>query len=218
MSPLEKHTVVVAGIDLSPSSARVLDAAFEAAERAQGAELHVIAVASGRGDELRLEAHEGTLSAEAAARKVRDYVQEELGRLQKNGPGHLEHVVTHLGVGDPVVEITTLAAELDADLVVVGTHGHGGVKRLVVGSTAEKVARTAHAPVLIARSKDWRAHSKVPELSAACPECVRVRRESEGAELWCEQHRTLHGRRHTYHFSRVASPHNSGFLIPRFHA
>ena len=44
-------------------------------------------------------------------------------------------------------EINRVADEIDADLVVVGTHGRKGLARALLGSTAEKVVRSAHHPV-----------------------------------------------------------------------
>ena len=45
--------------------------------------------------------------------------------------------------------ILARATETDADLIVVGTHGRGGVERFVLGSVAEKVVRLADRPVLV---------------------------------------------------------------------
>ena len=55
-------------------------------------------------------------------------------------------------VGDPATEIVEYADEEGCDLVVVGTHGRGGIPRLVLGSVAERVVRHAHVPVLVARN------------------------------------------------------------------
>jgi len=49
--------------------------------------------------------------------------------------------------------IVQQANEWGADLIVLGTHGRRGVKRLVMGSDAEQVVRTAPVPVLLVRSK-----------------------------------------------------------------
>lgn len=46
-------------------------------------------------------------------------------------------------------EIGAHAGRLHADLIVMGTHGHGGFQRLVFGSVTEKVMRTAAPPVMI---------------------------------------------------------------------
>ncbi|HEY1955641.1 MAG TPA: universal stress protein [Polyangiaceae bacterium] len=45
-------------------------------------------------------------------------------------------------------EINRVAAEIGADLIVLGTHGRHGLKRAVLGSVAERVVRTATQPVL----------------------------------------------------------------------
>jgi nucleotide-binding universal stress UspA family protein len=50
--------------------------------------------------------------------------------------------------GDPKREICRLAKESGCDLIVMGTHGRGGVGRLLMGSVAEEVMRKAHCPVL----------------------------------------------------------------------
>jgi nucleotide-binding universal stress UspA family protein len=47
--------------------------------------------------------------------------------------------------------IAKLAGELPAELVVVGTHGRTGLRRLVLGSVAEAVVRTAPSSVLVVR-------------------------------------------------------------------
>jgi nucleotide-binding universal stress UspA family protein len=52
--------------------------------------------------------------------------------------------------GVPWKEITRIAADDQADLIVVGTHGHGGLVHFLIGSVAERVVRTAGRPVLVA--------------------------------------------------------------------
>jgi nucleotide-binding universal stress UspA family protein len=41
-----------------------------------------------------------------------------------------------------------------ADLIVIGTHGRRGVRRMVLGSSAEGILRGAHVPVLLVRAPD----------------------------------------------------------------
>lgn len=52
-------------------------------------------------------------------------------------------------LGDPPREILEEAEEWPADLLVVGTHGRGGVSRFLIGSVAESVVRHAHCDVLV---------------------------------------------------------------------
>lgn len=52
--------------------------------------------------------------------------------------------------------IVRQAKKLRADLIVIGTHGRRGISRLVMGSDAEGVVRTAPVPVMLVRSKTKR--------------------------------------------------------------
>lgn len=54
---------------------------------------------------------------------------------------------------DPASAIMETARALDADLIVMGTHGRGGLKRIIVGSVADKVVRGTHRAVLVNRGR-----------------------------------------------------------------
>jgi nucleotide-binding universal stress UspA family protein len=72
---------------------------------------------------------------------------------------HRKHVPTffpencHIRSGLPYQEIIGLGREIDADLIALSTRGHSGLKRLVLGSTAERVVRNAPCPVLVVRRR-----------------------------------------------------------------
>ena len=55
-------------------------------------------------------------------------------------------------IGPTARTIVESARESGADLIVIGTHGRHGVSRLLMGSVAERVVRTATCPVLTVRS------------------------------------------------------------------
>jgi universal stress protein A len=57
-------------------------------------------------------------------------------------------------LGAAYEEIAAAAREMDADLIVIATHGHTGLKHLVLGSTAERVVRHAPCPVLTVRERE----------------------------------------------------------------
>jgi universal stress protein A len=59
-----------------------------------------------------------------------------------------------LRIGRAPDEIVAVARETGADLIVISTHGRSGLAHVLLGSTAEKVARQAPCPVLIVREKE----------------------------------------------------------------
>jgi nucleotide-binding universal stress UspA family protein len=114
-----------------------------------------------------------------------------------------ERVVTHLSFDSPAQEIARVAQELDAHLVIVGTHGRRGLSRVILGSVAEAVVRLAPCPVLVIRPREV---SVVPRIEPPCEHCVKTRVATGGRRQWCRQHSEHHGPRHTYHQGdRVAS-------------
>jgi hypothetical protein len=94
-----------------------------------------------------------------------------------------------------------LASDLQADVIVVGTHGRRGLARFLIGSTAERVVRLATCAVLVERPTVATAEETGPQIEPPCPRCAETRRSTGNAELWCSQHRGHHGRRHTYHLA-----------------
>jgi len=63
------------------------------------------------------------------------------------------HIQTHQveSTQSPATAIKIFAAELPADLIVIGSHGNTGLMHALLGSTAEHVVREAHCPVLVAK-------------------------------------------------------------------
>ncbi len=56
--------------------------------------------------------------------------------------------------GDPWSAVNETAAEVGAGLIIMGTHGRTGIARALIGSTAERVVRTATVPVLTVHVND----------------------------------------------------------------
>lgn len=79
--------------------------------------------------------------------------QEALDRLVAARSGKAAFGPTLQKSGDTRSLIDATATELGADLIVMGTHGRRGVSRLLLGSVAESVARTAPCPVLLVRKE-----------------------------------------------------------------
>jgi universal stress protein A len=66
--------------------------------------------------------------------------------------GHTE-LNPELLIGPTARAIVEGARDRNVDLIVMGTHGRGGIAHLLIGSVAERVVRTAECPVLTVRSK-----------------------------------------------------------------
>jgi nucleotide-binding universal stress UspA family protein len=57
----------------------------------------------------------------------------------------------HLRMGGVAEEVVSLAEELGVGLIVMGSRGHGGIRRALMGSVSDTVVRHAHCPVMIVR-------------------------------------------------------------------
>ena len=149
--------------------------------------------------------------------RLREHVEQMLVRHTERVPGDynpsFERLTTHVRLYGTAESISQLAADLEADLVVVGTHGRRGVARLLLGSVAEATVRLAPCPVLVVRPRGSTAGTVIPKIEPACQHCLETRRITDGKDFWCEQHDTQHERRHTYHFDSDRPSHQSGLLI-----
>jgi nucleotide-binding universal stress UspA family protein len=103
-------------------------------------------------------------------------LKEQLRQLRPEDPNII--VDHHLVDGDPADEIIREARAAGCDVIILGTHGRTGLKRLLTGSVAERVLRGAPCPVVTIR---------VPEAEQPTPELARqddaeVRRHEVGVE------------------------------------
>ena len=57
-------------------------------------------------------------------------------------------------IGDPGSEIVSFANEVNANMIIMPSHGRTGISRLLIGSVAERVLRLASCPVLVLRGDD----------------------------------------------------------------
>jgi universal stress protein A len=78
--------------------------------------------------------------------------QDVLAKLRELKPAPGVEVEYRVGEGDAADVILTVAGEVRADLIVMGTHGRSGLRRALMGSVAEAVTRGARCPVATVRS------------------------------------------------------------------
>jgi nucleotide-binding universal stress UspA family protein len=139
MKWLPRKTVVVP-IDFSDDSFAALDMAVKmVADRADLRVVHVL-------PELE-PAEPGVIwqTIDDAGREEHAAKALEAELLKR---GH-EGLTIHICIGDPGHQIAGYAEELDAGLVIVPSHGKSALKRILLGSVAERVVRLAHCPVLV---------------------------------------------------------------------
>ena len=85
----------------------------------------------------------GTVSEDVARSRCEEQFQEAVD--ESRFPG----MVFHVAFGDPASEIVRYASVQRADLILIPSHGRTGLKRVLLGSVAEKVIRMAACPVLL---------------------------------------------------------------------
>lgn len=96
----------------------------------------------------RIQAHVGQATLEAYYREESEArLLAARGRLDAAGLAYTPHI--HVGV--PAETIAKVAGELGCELIVMGTHGHGLVAGLVMGSVAARVLHLAACPVLMVK-------------------------------------------------------------------
>jgi nucleotide-binding universal stress UspA family protein len=123
--------------DLSARSDRAFERALALAKET-GAELHVLYVI----DE-DLPSRIATELSEA----TRSDISKRLTAWGKD-----DHAEIHVEVGQPWMAIVQQARDLEADLIVVGTHKNHGIADLFTGTTLERVAKFSDTPVLLVRN------------------------------------------------------------------
>ena len=140
---------VLVPTDGSPEGRRAVAHAVElaAAHGATVSGLYVINTASYNGLPMESSWEGVTTLLTTDAREALDVV-ETLG-TERGVP-----VDTEITEGSPSTEIVRAADEQDCDLIVMGTHGRGGINRLLLGSVAETVVRAAPVPVMTVRVGD----------------------------------------------------------------
>lgn len=188
--------VVVVGVDFDATGDHALAEALRLADTRGDVHIHIVHVLS---DHLgsRREAIIAKRAAELddVPKKLRDHIEKRFGPVLESAA---KKVVMHVRLGRPADALFQLAVDLDAELIIVGTHGRRGLEKFALGSVAQKLLEVAHCPVLIARPKDYRGLAKTAKPEPLCDDCVQARADSNGTTLWCEWHGRPHVRAHVY--------------------
>jgi nucleotide-binding universal stress UspA family protein len=221
MATQQKPFTVLVGIDYSEASDIALTTAIATARSHPASHVHVIYALPRVGMAGPSAGVAPVLSSdEAAVARASAHLQQHVDKVLSAIPESeaddakplVGNLTTHIRSANAINAITQLASDIEADLVVVGTHGRRGVARLLLGSVAEGVVRQAPCPVLVARPVG--TSNGAPVIEPPCPLCVQARQATDGASFWCARHSQHHERAHTYHFRPFKSGHQSGLFFP----
>ncbi|GMV49607.1 MAG: universal stress protein [Nitrospira sp.] len=151
MAPL--ITRILFATDFSACADRALDYAVALAAQWQ-AELTVLTV---------LEFYPGMDPDYTVNKMYLDHLRDESARKLEGATARARaggrSAATRIEVGIPSQVVQTVATEIGADLLVVGTHGRTGLDHVLIGSTAERVVRMAPCPVLSVKAPKGAAGS-----------------------------------------------------------
>lgn len=142
---------ILVAIDYNPVSEKVAHAALELSGSmdAEICLIHVLADVSYYGAQfptfMGYEGNPGMGPDFDMAMEMRNIAEDFLEKAAE----HLDHprITTHLSEGDTAHSILDYAKEWNADLIVMGTHSHSALEKLLMGTVAQKVLEKTNIPV-----------------------------------------------------------------------
>lgn len=137
---------ILVAIDLSDASQEILDNAKTLA-LALSARVWLLHVAEPEPEFVGYRAGPQSVRDQVAHKfhKERDELQKEVDNFRKSGID-----TTALFVQGPTIDVIYRESKkLDIDIIIVGSHGHGGVYHLVFGSVSEGVLKKSSCPVMV---------------------------------------------------------------------
>lgn len=150
MKKIHDIEMVIAPIDFSDNSGLVAESAAYMAGRF-GAALHVIFIVQNFEDysgffvpQMNVPNIEQEMF-DGAEDQMGSFCQTHDSMFKQAGVSEVVHKVL---VGDVSEKIVEYAVDTGGDLIVMGTHGYKGLERIMFGSVADKVVKTANCPVM----------------------------------------------------------------------
>jgi nucleotide-binding universal stress UspA family protein len=142
---------ILIGCDFSPDSRLALEYGISLAEEFQS-EIHLVHVIE---PSVYRSLDRATKSlADDLERAVREVVEKQLLHLVPEDVSNLCKISASLRAGAPDEELASYARTEEIDLIVVGMRGRNLFERLLVGSTADHLLRSACSPILVVRPAD----------------------------------------------------------------
>ncbi len=143
---------IVVPVDFSQPSHAAVRRASSIAER-HGAALHLLHAVRCPAPAM---SHEFAIPG-PEFEKIRDAAQQRVDRIAARLEGHGLRVTREVSEHSTADAIAAAVEHYDAELIVMGTHGHSGFQHFVLGSVAERVVRTSKVPVMAVKEDEERA-------------------------------------------------------------
>ena len=166
---MSRFQTIVVALDFSDSTADALDAALTLAAADAGAHLHLLHVVPSAMPPLWTE-EPSALDVRAVEQAWRESAVEQLTKLAASQKLDPARVITAVEIGAPANEIVRYAEDHGADVIVLGSHGHGLVRRFLLGSVADKLVRQAPCAVLVVAHRTLRHGAATPAASETAPQ------------------------------------------------
>jgi len=139
--------------DFSTYSDKALEYALAFAERSQ-AEVILLHVVEPVGYATNAQDIPIFVNREVVQEDVVISSRDRLARMGREKSAGRVPIKTVVRLGNPAGEIVEAAKSLEVDLIILATHGHTGLKHILLGSTAERVVRHGPCPVLTVRARE----------------------------------------------------------------
>jgi universal stress protein A len=135
------YSNILVAVDLSNDTATVVNAAAELA--GDTAKVHLVHVVEPVAAAYSMDIYAVNISE--LQQEAINFAEQRLAKIGKEAG--VDESNLHTLLGAPAPEVRSLASEIKADLIVIGSHGHSGWK-ILLGSTANKVLHGATCDVL----------------------------------------------------------------------
>ena len=183
-APASSPYKILVAVAFDPSDHAAMSEGMRLAVRSPGSELHVVHAVT--------ETQDAPDAIDRASEWLRTRIEqawEQTGEIK---------VVAHIRSGDAAEVILQAAIDVDADVVIVGSRRNKGLRKLMLGSVAEKVLHQAHCPTLVAVPKDYSGTTASPRIEPPCEDCLSARKQTGNAKFWCERHSKPYLQPHIY--------------------
>ncbi len=205
--------VIVVATDFTAASSVAMQTALKLSDGEQS-ELHIVhCIGATGGLSKAAKTVKQDAKIDELAGRLRRHIGEEISRLDTEPR---QHILTHVLPGEVAEAILQLTVDVQADMLIVGTHENETKRRWLTSSIEEALTRRAHCPVLVARPTTYQDVGSSDSMLPPCPDCVAIREKTNREQFWCDLHARPHVGTHVQEGSATGrgGSHPASFTIP----